>query len=99
MQILDAIRYIKKILEANVDSSCKRLFAFIKNHYGKEINSLVCLTNKYPPSARALLGALFEQLQQSEETESLFKSLNPIARYKLSVAVKSLSTTEKWSII
>ena len=99
LQMLDAIRYIKKIPDAGVESSCKRFLVIIKNLSEKEINSLVRLALKYPPSTRALLGAMLEQLQQGEATEPLFKSLNPITKYKLAGAVKVLSNAEKWNIV
>lgn len=99
LQILDSIRYIKKIPDASIESSCKRFLAIIKKLDEKEINTLVRLSLKYPPSTRALLGALLEQLQQGKATESLFKSLNPITRYKLSGAAKAISTAEKWNIV
>jgi len=57
------------------------------------------LALKYPPATRALLGALLEQLQQLNLTEPLFKSLNPITKYKLAGAAKVLSTTENWNIV
>lgn len=99
LQILDSIRYIKKIPDASIESSCKRFLAIIKKLDEKEINTLVRLSLKYPPATRALLGALLEQLQQGKATESLFKSLNPITRYKLSGATKAISTAEKWNIV
>jgi hypothetical protein len=99
LQLLDAIRYIKKIPDTSVQVSCKRFLAIIKTLGTDEINSLVRLALKYPPSTKALLGAMLEQLRQDNATEPLFKSLNPITRYKLPGAVKVLSTTEKWNII
>lgn len=99
LQLLDAIRYIKKIPDANIETSCKRLLAIISNYTDKEINTLVRLAIKYPPATRALCGALLEQLQQLNATEPLFKSLNPITKYKLPGAAKVLSTTEKWNIV
>jgi hypothetical protein len=57
------------------------------------------LALKYPPVTRALLGAMLEQLQQTDLTQPLFKSLNPITKYKLSGISKVLSTTEKWNLI
>ncbi len=98
LQILDAIRYIKKIPDANIEGSCKRFLAIIKNLTDNEINTLVRLALKYPPATRALLGALAEQLRQDKITETLFKSLNPITKYKLTGVAKVLSTTEKWNI-
>lgn len=99
LQLLDAVRYIKKIPDASVEASCKRLIAILKKMGTKEVNTLIRLALKYPPATRALLGALLEQLQQTEATELLFKSLNPITKYKLSGAANVLSTTIKWNII
>lgn len=99
LQLLDAIRYIKKIPDANIEASCKRVLAIIKSLQDKEINTLIRLALKYPPATRALLGAMLEQLQQGKITELLFRSLNPITKYKLSGATKVLSTTEKWNIV
>jgi hypothetical protein len=96
---LDAIRYIKKIPDTNIESSCKRFLAIIKKLNEKETNTMVRLALKYPPATRALLGALLEQIQQGKAAEPLFKSLNPITKYKLTGAAKALSTTEKWNII
>lgn len=99
LQILDAIRYIKKIPDANIETSCKRFLAIIKNLSETETNTLVRLAIKYSPATRALLGALLEQLQLGKTTEALFKSLNPITKFKLAGVAKVLSTTEKWNII
>lgn len=99
LQILDAIRYIKKIPDATIGSSCKRFLAILKDFSEKKKKSLVRLALKYPPATKALLGALLEQLQKSDLTEPLLKSLNPITKYKLPGAAKALSTTEKWNIV
>ena len=68
LQVLDAIRYINKIPDANIDASCKRFLAIIKDFEDKEIKRLVSLALIYPPATRALLGALLEQLQQGKIT-------------------------------
>lgn len=99
LQLLDAIRYIKKIPDANVEASCKRFLAIINNFSDKKINTMVRLALKYPPATRALLGALLEELQQTKAIIPLLKSLNPITKYKLAGAAKVLSNTEKWNII
>lgn len=99
LQLLDAIRYIKKIPDANIEKSCKRFLAIIKNFSEKETNTLVRLALKYPPATRAFLGALLDQLQQINATEPLLKSLNPITKYKLSGAANVISTTKKWNIV
>ncbi len=99
LQLLDAIRYIKKIPDADISDSCRRFLAIIKEFSDKDVNTLIRLALKYPPSTRALLGAILEQLQRTQATDSLLKSLNPISKYKLAGAAKILSTTEKWNII
>ncbi|MHC1779702.1 MAG: DUF6088 family protein [Bacteroidales bacterium] len=99
LQLLDAIRYIKKIPDAGISDSCRRFLAIIKEFSDKNVNTLIRLALKYPPSTRALLGAILEQLQRTQATDSLLKSLNPISKYKLAGAAKVLSTTEKWNII
>ena len=99
LQLLDTIRYIKKIPDANAEGSCKRFLAIIKNFTDFEINTLVRLSLKYPPATRALLGALLDSLKLEKATEPLFKSLNPITKYKITGAAKALSTTVKWNII
>ncbi|NLF41749.1 MAG: hypothetical protein GX587_03555 [Bacteroidales bacterium] len=99
LQLLDVIRFIKKIPDATIDSSCKRLIAIIKELSENKKEIMVRLALKYPPSSRALLGALLDVMHQDKLTEPLYKSLNPITKYKLSGASKVLCTAEKWNII
>lgn len=99
LQILDAIRYIKKVPDANIETSCKRFLTILKNLPETQINTMIRLALKYSPATRALLGALLEQLQVDIYSEALFKSLNPITKYQLTGATKVLSTTEKWNIL
>lgn len=99
LQLLDAIRYIRIIPDATVESSCKRFLAILKTFSEKDINSLIRLATKYPPSTKALLGALLDQLQQTNLSIPLLKTLNPITKYKIPGAEKALSTTEKWNIV
>lgn len=99
LQILDAIRYIKKIPDASIEYSCKRLLVILKSLTGKDKSKIVRLALKYPPATRALLGALLDELQQASLTEQLYKTLNPITKYKISGVNKVLGTTEKWNIV
>jgi hypothetical protein len=99
LQILDAIRYIKKIPDATIESSCKRLLAILENLSDKDQSTLVRLALKYPPATKAILGALLDELQQNSLTGQLYKSLNPITKYKLNGVGKALSTIEKWNIV
>lgn len=99
LQILDAIRYIKKIPDANIESSGKRLLAIIKNLSDKDKGSMVRLALKYHPLTKALLGAFLDELKDYSLSEQLYKTLNPITKYKLTGIDKVLTITEKWNII
>lgn len=98
LQLLDVIRYIQKIPDSNPEISCKRLLAILKDLSDKDKNTIVRLAFKYPPATKALLGALLDELNESALAESLYKTLNPITKYKLSVD-KVLTNAEKWNII
>lgn len=98
LQLLDAIRYIKKIPDTTISSACKRFLAIVKKLSEKEKSTLVRLALKYPPATRALLGTLLETAQNVTLTEPLRKSLNPITIYKLSSVNKVLPIAEKWNI-
>lgn len=98
LQILDAIRYIKKIPDTNVGSSCKRLIAIIKKLPLAERKLLVRLSLKYPPATRALVGAMLEQMGSKEIASSLLKTLNPITVYKFNGLDKVLTKASNWNI-
>lgn len=99
LQLLDAMRYIKKIPDATVAASCKRFLFIVKALSDKDINTLVRLALKYPPAVRALLGAVLEEIQLDEIAQPLQKSLNPITKYKLAGVSKVLAAAEKWNIV
>lgn len=98
LQILDAIRYIKKIPDTTNTAACKRFLSIIDSLEVKDINTLVRLTLKYPPAVRALTGALLEETGNINITEMLQKSLNPITTYKLSGVTNTISSAQNWNI-
>lgn len=98
LQILDAMRFIKKIPDCTTEEACKRFKYILKNLTESNTMAIVKLALKYPPMVRALLGALLESLKKGKMTEPLRKSLNPITVYKLSGVSKVVATAEKWNI-
>lgn len=98
LQILDAIRNIKKIPDTTITNSCIRFIAILRQLNEKNLLLIMRLANKYPPATRALLGAMLDELK-STKTETLFNTLNPITKYKLAGAFSVLSTAEKWNIV
>lgn len=99
LQILDAIKYIKKIPASSIENSSKRLFSIIKSLPIESKNIMVRLSMKYPPMTRAFLGAMLNELGDETMSEPLRKSLNPITKYKLSGVNQILKSSEKWNII
>ena len=98
LRILDAIRYIKKIPDSTIEYACKRLMAILKGLNEKEVKTIVRLAQKYPPSTRALLGAMLDEIGKVELTKPLLRSLNPITKYKFTGVDKILSNAAKWYI-
>lgn len=98
LQVLDAIRYIRKIPDTTLELSCLRLTVIIRSLSDEDVWSLVRLSMKYPPSTRALLGAILEVLNKEGEVALLRKSLNAITRYKLPGAEKALVTAPNWNL-
>jgi hypothetical protein len=97
LQILDAIRYIKKIPDTTIEASVKRLISIVKGLNNNDKSTIVRLALKYPPSVRALLGAILD-IVNFGSLDQLYKSLNPITKYKLGGLDNILPSAEKWNI-
>ena len=98
LQLLDVIRYIKKIPDASLTNAVSRMLAIIEKLSTLEQQKMVKLAMKYPPSTRALLGAILEDCGAGF-FEQLYKSLNPITKYEFLSVNKVLRSTEKWNIV
>jgi hypothetical protein len=98
LQILDAIRYIKKIPDTTVADACNRLLAIIKNLSMRDKSTIVRLALKYSPATRALLGALLETAGENTIIETLYLSLNHITSYSFTGIDKLLTNPVKWNI-
>lgn len=99
LQLLDAIRYIKKIPDTTLEKSCERLMIILKEIPREDLERMLRLALKYSPGTRALLGAMLDEIEKETMTTSLLKSLNSITKYKFPGVAKVLSTTKKWSIV
>ncbi|MGI9191225.1 MAG: DUF6088 family protein [Chitinophagaceae bacterium] len=98
LQLLDALRTIRQIPDANPESSCKRFLAILKKYSENDIRKIVRLALKYPPATRALLGAMLEKLNRQDKVNILFESLNPISKYKIPSVSNVLFSAQKWNI-
>lgn len=97
LQVLDSIKYVKRIPDTTVATSCLRLLEIIKELSLDDTKELLRLSLKYPPSTRALLGALLDEIQ-GKSAISLKKSLNPITKYEIPGAKKVLTKASDWNI-
>ncbi len=97
LQILDALRYVKQIPDSSPQLICKRLLAIIRGLSQKEKKLLVELALRYPPSTRAFLGAILDEIDDKPLTLPLKESLNPISAYKL-LAASALKSAREWNI-
>lgn len=98
LQILDSIRYIKKIPDTFIEQSCVRLKSILGDLNKSDIDNIVRLAMKYPPSTRALLGALLSEIGYEEKTVKLKDSLNSVTIYKYKGAAKILTSSAQWNI-
>lgn len=99
LQILDSIKYLKKIPDTTIKASCLRFLEIIRKLNLDDRKELIRLSFKYSPSTRALLGALLDELQNKPTTISLKESLNPITKYEIPDAKKVLNKASNWNII
>ncbi len=98
LEILDSIKDFKKIQDLNIENGITILLTIIKRFKQKEVNKIIKLSLKYPPRARALLGALLESNNLKNNLKELQKSLNPLSIYSFGIEKKNLSTIENWNI-
>jgi hypothetical protein len=98
LRLLDCLRFFKNIPDTMPDKACQRMLCLLKELDGQQIVKIKKLALKYTPQTIALLGAMLETINPQENTESLFKKLNPMTSYKLSISQNVLPTQRKWNI-
>jgi hypothetical protein len=98
LQLLDAMRDIKKILDTSAEKAVPILLDRMKKLTVEELKRMVKLALDYNPATRALLGTLLEQLFPSIPVTALRKSLNPLSKYKLNIPETVLPNRSNWNI-
>jgi len=98
LQILDSIRFIKRIPDSDVSGSCARLLAIIGKLSKPELILIAKLAMKYNPGTRALAGAIIEKVADSEIVSQLLDSLNPVSVFSFNINDKVLDDKLKWRI-
>ena len=98
LQLLDCLRFFKNIPDAMPNEICRRLLVLFKQLTQIQTNTAKRLALKYPPSTIALLGAILETNNESEDTTVLYKALNHQSSYKLDISNEILFNQTKWHI-
>lgn len=98
LQILDSIRFIKRIPDSDISGSCEKLILQMKKLPGPDLLVIVKLAMKYNPGTRALAGAIIDKVSDSDITGQLLNSLNPVSVFPFSVSGKVLDNKLKWRI-
>ena len=99
LQILDAMRSIKSIPDSTVNESLTILTYNLKKLERGDLRKIVRLSFNYPPSTRALLGAIIENQFSEISVVSLYKSLNPLSKYRFGIDPELLPNKSKWNIL
>ncbi len=98
LQILDAIKDIRNITGTETNKAIELLKIKIDKLSLSEQKRLAQLALNYPPSTRALTGAILELLNNEKASKKLYKSLNYLSKYMIGVNEKVLPNKTKWKI-
>ena len=98
LQLLDCIRFIKNIPDTTVTNSIKRITILLIELPEAEKKQLVDLTINYPPSTRALSGAIWEQLGYNDYSSKLQKTLKSTTWYSFNIPPELLPNRLKWKL-
>lgn len=99
LQLLDVLRNIRKIPDAKPKDSVRRMLNVFSELTTDELKKTVRLALKYPPSTRALFGAILDEINQGTLVQPLLDSLNPITSYETKGAAEELSSASKWNLV
>jgi len=98
LQILDSIRFIKRIPDADVTQSCKRIISIFRNFSQEERITIAKYALKYNPGTKAITGAILDHISENNITDQLYKSINPATDFDLRLGIEVLPTKQKWRI-
>ncbi|MDP3443643.1 MAG: DUF6088 family protein [Ignavibacteria bacterium] len=99
LQILDALRQIKKVPDSTPSEvliNIKGIITLLTDSDKKELSSLVL---DFTPRTRALLGAILEELDCKQYTDAIKQSLNTTTTFRLNIDVSVLKYSRDWKIL
>jgi hypothetical protein len=95
---LDALKDIRRIPDSSTLQAIKRMSALIKALSTKKQKEIIEYVLFYPARARALLGAILENLDAKTNLSALKNSLNPLTKITLNIKENDLPTIKNWNI-
>lgn len=95
---LDALKDVNMIPDCSTKQALTRMTALISDLTIREQVDLIQLAVQYPARAKALLGAILENLKIDIDLRELKNSLNPLTTIKLGVKLTDLPTLKNWNI-
>ena len=96
LQILDAVRFIRQIPACTPDEACEILRKNICCLSASERKELASLAMAYTSYVRAIIGAILDET--ADNTDALYRSLNPASVYKIGLSEEVLPNRKKWRI-
>lgn len=98
LQLLDCIRFIKRIPDAPINQTVVRLIDLMRDYKTADVKRIIRLSLEYAPSTRALLGGVLDKLGFEKYTNELMDSLNPVTVYNFKDLREEIIDIEKWKI-
>ena len=99
LQMLDTVRFIKRIPDAEVNNSCKRIISLFRNLSQAEKNAIGKYALKYNPGTKALAGAILEYISKEDVANELYNSINPATTFIFKISNDTLPNKQKWRIL
>lgn len=98
LQILDAMKDIKKIPGSTIDESIPIIETKINDLSISKLQEMKRASYNYPPYVRALLGSIIEKLYSEKEAKEIRRTLNPLTKYSIPISNSTLPNKDKWGI-
>jgi predicted transcriptional regulator of viral defense system len=98
LQLLDCIRFIKSIPDTTIENALNRITVLLNELSDSEKKQCIQLAINYPPSTRALTGAIFELLGYAEKADKLLNTLKSTSWYDFNITKDQLPNKLKWKI-
>lgn len=98
IQILDALKDIKKIPGTSPNDALLYIKHILKKESESNLKKVAHYALKYPPRARALLGAILKEFKLWRESFMLKETLNPFTTFKIGIDENTLNSKKYWNI-